>query len=148
MELSIGSTFAKRYQIIEELGRGGMGSVYKVMDKEIGERVTLKLLKPEIASDERMIERFRNELIFARKITHKNVCRMYDLSKEKKTPFITMEYVSGEDLKGSLRRMGPLSAGKTIHIAKQVCEGLAEAHKLGVVHRVFKASEHHDRQAG
>jgi len=138
VELAIGSTFAKRYQIIEELGRGGMGSVYKVLDKEIGERVALKLLKPEIASDERMIERFRNELKFARKITHKNVCRMYDLSKEKKTPYITMEYVSGEDLKSSLRRMGPLSAGKSIHIAKQVCEGLAEAHKLGVVHRDLK----------
>lgn len=138
IELAIGSTFAKRYQIIEELGRGGMGSVYKVMDKEIGERVALKLLKPEIASDERMIERFRNELKLARKITHKNVCRMYDLSKEEKTPYITMEYVSGEDLKGSLRRMGPLSAGKTIHIAKQVCDGLAEAHKLGVVHRDLK----------
>ena len=138
LELAIGSTFADRYVIIEELGRGGMGNVYKGLDKELGEKVALKLLKPEIAADERMIERFRNELKYARKITHKNVCRMYDLSKEKRTPYITMEYVSGEDLKTSLRRMGLLSVAKTIYIAKQVCEGLAEAHKLGVVHRDLK----------
>jgi len=138
LELSIGSTFAGRYQIIEELGRGGMGNVYKALDKELGEKVALKLLKPEIASDDRMIERFRNELKFARKITHKNVCRMFDLSKTEKTPYITMEYVSGEDLKSSLRRMGPLHVGKAIFIAKQVCEGLGEAHKLGVIHRDLK----------
>ena len=138
MELTIGGTFAGRYQIIEELGRGGMGNVYKVLDKELGEKVALKLLKPEIAADEQMIERFRNELKYARKITHKNVCRMFDLSKEKRTPYITMEYVSGEDLKSSLRRMGLLSVAKTLYIAKQVCQGLAEAHKLGVVHRDLK----------
>ncbi len=137
-ELTIGSTFAERYQIIEELGRGGMGNVYKVLDKELGEKVALKLLKPEIAADHRIIERFRNEIKFARKITHKNVCRMFDLSKAERTPYITMEYVSGEDLKSTLRRVGPLSEGKAIYIAKQVCEGLIEAHKLGVVHRDLK----------
>jgi serine/threonine protein kinase len=130
--------FAERYQIIEELGRGGMGNVYKALDKELGERVALKLLKPEIAADHRIIERFRNELKFARKITHKNVCRMFDLSKFERTPYITMEYVSGEDLKSTLRRVGPLSTGKAVYIAKQVCDGLAEAHKLGVVHRDLK----------
>jgi len=137
-ELTIGSTFAERYQIIEELGRGGMGNVYKVLDKELGEKVALKLLKPEIAADHRIIERFRNEIKFARKITHKNVCRMFDLSKAERTPYITMEYVSGEDLKSTLRRVGPLSEGKAVYIAKQVCEGLIEAHKLGVVHRDLK----------
>ena len=137
-ELTIGSTFAGRYQIIEELGRGGMGNVYKVLDKELGEKVALKLLKPEIAADHRIIERFRNEIKFARKITHKNVCRVFDLSKAERTPYITMEYVSGEDLKSTLRRVGPLSEGKAIYIAKQVCEGLIEAHKLGVVHRDLK----------
>ncbi len=137
-ELNIGSIFAERYQIIEEVGRGGMGNVYKALDKELGEKVALKLLKPEIAADDRIIERFRNELKFARKITHKHVCRMYDLSKFERTPYITMEYVSGEDLKTTLRRVGPLSTGKAVYIAKQVCEGLAEAHKLGVVHRDLK----------
>jgi len=137
-ELTIGSTFAGRYQIIEELGRGGMGKLYKALDKEIEEKVALKLLKPEIAADEGMIERFRNELKFARKVTHKNVCRMYDISKEDVTYYITMEYVPGEDLKISMRRMGLLSTGKAIFIAKQLCEGLAEAHRLGVVHRDLK----------
>ncbi len=137
-QLSIGSTFAGRYQIIEELGKGGMGKVYKVLDKEIDEKVALKLVNPEIASDEKTIERFRNELKFARKITHKNVCRMHDLSKEKGTYYITMEFVPGEDLKSTLKRVGHLSIGKTVFIASQVCEGLAEAHHLGVVHRDLK----------
>jgi serine/threonine protein kinase len=138
LELSIGSTFAGRYQIIEELGIGGMGKVYKVFDKEIGERVVLKLLKPEIAADEKVIERFRNEVKLARKITHKNVCRMYDFNKEKDIPYITMEYISGEDLKSTIKRVGALNASKAISIAKQICEGLAEAHRLVVIHRDLK----------
>ena len=137
-ELSIGSTFAGRYQIIEEIGRGGMGRVYKVLDKDVEEKVALKLLNPEIAADEKIIKRFRNELKFARKITHKNVCRMFDLNEEEGTPYITMEYVPGEDLKSSVRRMGQLTIGKAISVAKQICEGLDEAHRLGVVHRDMK----------
>jgi tetratricopeptide (TPR) repeat protein/tRNA A-37 threonylcarbamoyl transferase component Bud32 len=136
--LTIGSAFAGRYQIIEELGRGGMGTVYKALDTEIEERVAVKLLKPEIASDEKIIKRFKNELKFARKITHKNVCRMHDLNEYENTKYITMEYVPGEDLKSSIRRMGPLTAGKAVFIAKQICKGLKEAHKLGVVHRDLK----------
>jgi len=137
-ELTIGSIFAGRYQVIEELGKGGMGKVYKVMDKDIDEKVALKLLNPEIAADEHTIKRFRNELKFARKVSHKNVCRMYDLSKEEGTHYITMEYVSGEDLKSMIRMMGQLSAGKAVVVARQVCEGLVEAHRLGVVHRDLK----------
>jgi len=137
-ELTTGATFARRYQIIEELGRGGMGRVYKAMDTEINEKVALKLITPEIAKDKKTIERFRNELKFARKIRHKNVCQMYDLSKEEESYYITMEYVRGDDLKGMIRRMGGFSAGQAITIAKQVCNGLAEAHKLGVIHRDLK----------
>jgi len=137
-ELTTGSTFAGRYQIIEELGRGGMGKVYKVFDTKIKDKIALKLLKPEIASDKKIIERFSNELKFARKIRHKNVCQMFDLSEEKGTHFITMEYVHGEDLKRFIRKVGTLSAGQATPIAKQVCEGLAEAHQLGVVHRDLK----------
>jgi len=137
-ELTTGSTFAERYQIIEELGKGGMGKVYKVLDKDIKEKVALKLLSPEIASDETTIERFSNELKFARKISHRNVCRMYDLGKEEGTHYITMEFVPGEDLKRLVRKVGQLSAGKAIFIAKQMCEGLTEAHRLGVVHRDLK----------
>jgi len=137
-ELPIGSTFAGRYQVIEELGKGGMGKVYKVEDNEIKENVALKLLNPEVASDEKTIERFRNELKFARKITHKNVCRMYHLSKEEDSYYITMEYVSGEDLKSLIKRIGQFTAGKAVSIAKQVGKGLSEAHGLGVVHRDLK----------
>ncbi len=137
-ELTTGSTFAARYQIIEEVGKGGMGKVYKVFDKEIEEKVALKLLKPEIASDEEMIQRFRNEIRVARKIVHKNVCRMYDLGQAEGTYFITMEFVEGEDLKSLIRRIGQLPIGKSLSIARQVCEGLAEAHKLRIVHRDLK----------
>ncbi len=137
-DLTLGSLFAGRYQLIEELGRGGMGRVYKVFDREIDEHIALKLIHPNIAMEENATQRFRNELKFARKISHKNVCRLFDLNKEGNTYFITMEYVRGEDLKSSLKRMGPLSFGKTIFLVKQICEGLAEAHRLGVVHRDLK----------
>ncbi len=137
-ELTTGSVFAGRYQIIEVLGKGGMGKVYRAIDKKLNEEVALKLVKPEIASDKKTLERFSNELKIARKIAHKNVGRMYELMEEKGTHFITMEYVPGEDLKSFIRRAETLSAGKAISIAKQVCEGLAEAHELGVVHRDLK----------
>jgi TolB-like protein/tetratricopeptide (TPR) repeat protein len=136
-ELATGTTFAGRYQIIEELGIGGMGRVYKAFDKEINAKIALKIIKPE-AADEKTMERFRNEIKLARDISHKNVCRMYDLNKEEETYFITMEYVPGEDLKSFIKRAGPLSTGKAIFITKQVGEGLAEAHRLKVVHRDLK----------
>jgi len=136
-EFTRGSIFAKRYDFIEELGTGGMGNVYKVFDKKIKEEVALKILKPEIA-DEKTIERFSSELKLARKIRHENVCQMYDINEEEGTHYITMEYVAGEDLKSFIRRVGQLPVGKTISIAMQVCEGLSEAHKLGVVHRDLK----------
>ncbi len=138
LELKTGTLFAGRYQVIEELGRGGMGRVYKVLDKEVEEKVALKLIKPEIAFEEETIRRFRSELRLARQITHPNVCRMYDLGRFESTYYLTMEYVSGEDLKSSLKRMGPLSAGKVISVARQIAAGLAEAHRLGIVHRDLK----------
>jgi serine/threonine-protein kinase len=111
-ELTTGSTFANRYQIIEELGRGGMGRVYKAVDTEVNEKIALKLIKPEIAKEKKTIDRFRNELKFARKIRHKNVCQMYDLGTAEGSYFITMEYVVGEDLKRLIRKMGQLSPGR------------------------------------
>jgi len=137
-ELATGSTLAGRYQVIEELGHGGMGKVYKVFDTDIKEKIALKLLRPEIALDRETIERFSNELKLARKISHRNVCRMFDLGKAEGTTFITMEYVPGQDLRGLIRQMGQLTAGKAVSIAKQVCDGLEEAHRLGVVHRDLK----------
>jgi serine/threonine protein kinase/tetratricopeptide (TPR) repeat protein len=137
-ELSTGSTFASRYQIIEELGKGGMGKVYKVYDTKIKEKVALKLIKPEIASDRETIERFSNELRLARKIAQRNVCKMFDLGEAEGAHFITMEYVHGEDLKSMIQMTGSLNVGAVLSIGKQVCDGLAEAHSLGVVHRDLK----------
>jgi len=137
-DLSRGGVFAGRYEILEDLGQGGMGKVYKVFDHKIKETVALKLIRPEISVNEKAIERFRNELKFARKISHRNVCRMYDLGEEGFFHYITMEHVEGEDLKRFIRRAGRLTPTKSLSIAIQVCEGLGEAHRLGVVHRDLK----------
>jgi len=139
-ELTRGTTLAGRYEIIEELGKGGMGNVYRVEDKKTNEELALKLIKPEIASDKKTLERFSNELKLAHKISHKNVCRMYHLGEEKGVHFITMEYVPGEDLKSMIRMTRQLTVGTAISIAKQVCDGLVEAHRLGVIHRDLKPS--------
>jgi len=136
--LKKGTTFAERYEVLEELGKGGMGEVYRVKDKILDEEMALKVLKPEIAADKGMIERFKNELKLARKIAHRSICKMYDLNEEEETPYITMEYVRGEDLKSFIRKKGKLKEKETIALAKQVCEGLEEAHELGVIHRDLK----------
>ena len=115
-----------------------MGRVYKVQDTGIKEKIALKLLRPEITLDKETIERFSNELKLARRISHRNVCRMFDLGRAEGTTFITMEFVPGEDLKSFIHRARQLSIGTAISIAKQVCEGLEEAHRLGVVHRDLK----------
>ncbi len=137
-ELTTGSTFANRYQVIEELGKGGMGRVYKVFDTKIKEKVALKLIKPDIATDKETIERFNNELRLARKVRHKNVCGMFDLGEAEGARFITMEYVQGEDLKSMIRMLTGLTVGTVLSVGKQICDGLAEAHSLGVVHRDLK----------
>jgi serine/threonine protein kinase/Tfp pilus assembly protein PilF len=136
--LDLGSTFAGRYQIVEELGKGGMGAVYKALDTQINEEVAIKLIRPEIAADDKTLERFGNELKLARKIGHKNVCKMFHLDKEGDTPYISMEYLEGEDLKSLIRKEEIVPADQAIRIAQQVCEGLVEAHRLGVVHRDLK----------
>ncbi|OGD20922.1 MAG: hypothetical protein A2W03_07355 [Candidatus Aminicenantes bacterium RBG_16_63_16] len=137
-ELSVGTVFAGRYQVMEELGKGGMGRVYKAFDSEIKELVALKILNPEVATGEGVIERFRNELKLARRIAHRSVCRMFDLGRSGDTTYITMELVSGEDLKTLLRRVGQLPARRVVTIAREVSEGLVEAHRLGVIHRDLK----------
>jgi TolB-like protein len=136
--LTPGTLLADRFEVLEELGSGGMGTVYRVLDKKINEEMALKLLKLEVAAKEGTIERFKNELKLARRITHKNVCRMYDIHEDAETIFITMEYLAGEDLKNLIQRTGLLPAEKALEIAKQIGEGLSEAHRLGVIHRDLK----------
>jgi serine/threonine protein kinase/Tfp pilus assembly protein PilF len=135
-----GKTFAGRYEIIEALGQGGMGILYRVFDQKTQEDVAIKILNPEIAFSAGTIERFRNELKLARKISHKNVCRVYDLAEWAGTYYITMEYVPGENLKNMIKMTGLLSLDTATNIAMQICEGLAEAHWLGVIHRDLKPS--------
>jgi serine/threonine protein kinase/tetratricopeptide (TPR) repeat protein len=139
-DLTRGTVFAGRYEVIEPLGRGGMGNVYRAFDRKIHEEIAIKFLKPEIAAEHKVLQRFSNELRVARRVAHHNVCRMHDLHEEGSAIYITMEYVRGEDLKTLIRRMGTLPVGKTVSIARQIAEGMAEAHKLGVVHRDLKPS--------
>lgn len=139
-KLSRGTVFANRYEIIEELGQGGMGTVCKAIDKKLEEEVAIKLVRPEIASDTKVLQRFSNELKLARKIVHKNVCRMYELMEYEGTAFITMEYVRGETLAELESKIGKLSIDQAISIAMQVCEGLEEAHNLSIIHRDLKPS--------
>jgi serine/threonine protein kinase/tetratricopeptide (TPR) repeat protein len=139
-ELKTGTLFALRYQIVEELGGGGMGRVYRALDTKVGEEIAIKVIKPEIAADKASVERFKNELKIARKIVHKSVGRVYDLNEDRGTFYITLEYVRGEDLKAFIRSSGQMALGTSLRVARQIAEGLAEAHGLGVVHRDLKPS--------
>src|ERR1700691_3515730 len=127
-----------RYAILAEAGHGSMGNVYKARDRETGETVALKLLKTEIASDQAMMDRFKNELLFARKITHKNVCRVYEFNRVGGVAYTSMEFVEGESLRSVLNRFGGLPQRKGIDLALQICSGLKEAHAQGIVHRDLK----------
>jgi serine/threonine protein kinase/tetratricopeptide (TPR) repeat protein len=129
---------ADRYRILSTLGKGGMGEVYKVRDIKLQEDMALKLLRPEIANDPDVIQRFRNELKLARKITHINVCRVFDFHEEGGIPFITMEYVQGDNLKSLIKGKGKFGEEVAIGIAIQITEGLVVAHDLGVIHRDLK----------
>ncbi len=133
-----GTIFAGRFRIIEALGGGGMGRVYKALDTKVGEKVALKRILPEFASDRDMLARFADEMRLARRIAHPNVCRVFDMGEADNAPYISMEYVAGEELKNILRMTQGLSPGQTASIGKQVAAGLVEAHRLGVIHRDLK----------
>jgi serine/threonine protein kinase len=128
----------QRYDILAEAGHGSMGDVYKARDRETGETVALKFLKPEIASDQAMMDRFKNELLFARKITHKNICRVHEFNRVGRVAYTTMEFVEGESLRSVLDRFGGLPLRKNLDLALQMCSGLKEAHAQGIIHRDLK----------
>ncbi|MFO7566771.1 MAG: protein kinase [Enhygromyxa sp.] len=134
--VTVGSLFAERYLVEKLLGRGGMGSVYRVHDREVGELVALKLLDRTAASPE-SVERFRREVRLARRVTHRNAARTYDLGEHRGWRFLTMEYVDGESLRSHLARARP-SPARVVDFAQQMAEGLAAAHQAGVVHRDLK----------
>src|SRR5438094_40839 len=109
-----------RYEGIVEVGGGGMGTVYRARDRETKEVVALKILRPEIAGDEQQVERFKNEVLLAHQITHKNVCRIYDFSRADGTAYISMEFVEGDTLRHIVDRFGSLSVRSTIQITQQI----------------------------
>ncbi len=133
-----GRLLASRYRIVALLGKGGMGEVYRADDLTLGQAVAVKFLPDEAARDESLLERFRNEVRIARRVSHPNVCRVYDVGDVDGHTFFTMEYVDGEDLASLLRRIGRLPGDKALDIARQLCAGLAAAHGKGVLHRDLK----------
>ncbi|HZW92528.1 MAG TPA: serine/threonine-protein kinase [Candidatus Eremiobacteraceae bacterium] len=133
-----GRLLAGRYRIIALLGKGGMGEVYRADDLTLGQPVALKFLPDEAARDQGLLERFKNEVRIARRVSHPNVCRVYDVGDVEGHTFFTMEYVDGEDLASLLRRIGRLPEDKALDIARQLCAGLATAHTKGVLHRDLK----------
>src|SRR4051794_25877784 len=132
-----GTLIAGRYRMIELLGRGGMGEVYRATDLTLAQSVALKFL-PNAADNHRLLERFHNEVRVARQVSHPNVCRVYDIGEADGMPFISMEYVDGEDLGSLLQRIGRLPSDKALDIARKLCAGLAAAHERGIIHRDLK----------
>jgi len=132
------SSIPSRYEVLSQVGAGGTGVVYKVRDLETDEIVALKIPKPEIAADPTLQENFKKELRLTRKITHKNVCRIYDFSRANGAAYATMEFIEGESLLSRLNRVGSLPVNQALEIARQICAGLREAHAQGIVHRDLK----------
>ena len=137
-KLKAGTILANRYEIVKTLGEGGMGAVYKALDLELEREVALKVIKPELADNPEILQRFKQELILARQVTDRNVIRIFDLGEADRIKFITMEYVEGESLYQILRRQGKLEIGEAVDIMEQVAGGLAAAHREGIIHRDLK----------
>ncbi|HEV2388113.1 MAG TPA: protein kinase [Candidatus Acidoferrales bacterium] len=137
-ELPAGTLLAGRYEILRLLGRGGMGSVYKARDTELDRVVALKLIRPEFASNPEMLKRFKQELILARQVTHKNVIRIHDLGQFDGIKFITMDFVEGQDLRSLLLERGKIPPEQAARIMLQICRALEAAHSEGVIHRDLK----------
>jgi len=133
-----GTLLGGRYRILTLLGRGGMGEVYRATDLTLGQSVALKFLPENASHNQRLLERFHGEVRVARLVSHPNVCRVYDIGEVEGMPFISMEYVDGEDLASLLTRIGRLPADKAVETAHKLCAGLAAAHDRGVIHRDLK----------
>lgn len=135
-----GTMLAERYRIVGLLGKGGMGEVYRADDLKLGQPVALKLLPDHLLSDGAALARFHREVRVARQVSHKNVCRVYDIGEVAGRHFLSMEFIKGEELSSLLHRIGRLPSDKAIQIARQICAGLAAAHDVGVLHRDLKPS--------
>ncbi|HKV25932.1 MAG TPA: serine/threonine-protein kinase [Candidatus Acidoferrum sp.] len=133
-----GQILAERYRIVALAGRGGMGEVYRAEDLTLAQVVAIKFLPEALSQDENALARFHSEVRVARQVSHPNVCRVFDIGEAEGLPFLTMEFVDGEDLASVVRRIGRLSPDKATEVARQICAGLAAAHERGVVHRDLK----------
>ena len=136
--LSPGTVLAQRYEILEILGEGGMGAVYKAQDRELNRPVALKVIRPDLAGNKAIIDRFKQELLLAHQVTHKNVIRIYDLGESEGLKFITMEYIEGKDLRGLIQERTKLAPQEAVEIMQQVCRALEAAHSVGIIHRDLK----------
>src|SRR5713101_5953752 len=137
-QLQPGDVLGGRFEILDVLGEGGMGTVYKALDREVDHLVALKLIRPEMAAHPAILARFKQELLTARQVTHRNVVRIHDLSEVDGLKFITMEYVEGCDLRKLLLDQGKLPPEQAVEIVRQVCLALEAAHSVGVIHRDLK----------
>jgi hypothetical protein len=133
-----GQIIVDRYRVVALAGRGGMGEVYRAEDLKLSQIVAIKFLPAALSRDAGALARFHSEVRIARQVSHPNVCRVFDIGDADGVPFLTMEYVDGEDLASLVRRIGRLSSDKAIEIARQVCAGLGAAHERGVIHRDLK----------
>jgi methyl-accepting chemotaxis protein len=138
-ELTSGSVFAERYEIVSSLGKGSMGLVFKAIDRELNEAVAIKILRKEIAEDKEHLERLRSEIKLARRVTHPNILRTYDLGKVDDTPFLSMEYVRGMTLRYLIDNSGKLPYSAALRVTRQLCDGIDSVHQLGILHRDIKA---------
>ncbi len=136
--LEPGQLLGQRYEVLQILGEGGMGAVYKARDVELNRMVALKVIRPDLATNQSIIDRFKQELLLATQVTHKNVIRIYDLSEADGMKFITMEYVEGEDLRGLMQKKGKLAPEEAVEIMQQTCRALEAAHSAGIIHRDLK----------
>jgi serine/threonine protein kinase/tetratricopeptide (TPR) repeat protein len=146
--LLAGHLLAQRYEVLSQLGEGGMGAVYKARDVELGRMVALKVIRPDLARNRAMLDRFKQELILATQVTHRNVVRIYDLGEAEGLKFITMEYVEGEDLASVLHRRTKLPPQEAVSIIEQVCRALEAAHNVGVIHRDLKPQNIMEEKSG
>src|SRR5437879_9351830 len=137
-QLQTGDVLGGRFEILDVLGEGGMGTVYKALDREVDHLVALKLIRPEMAAHPAILARFKQELLTARQVTHRNVIRIHDLSEVDGVKFITMEFVEGRDLRKLLLDQGKLPAEQAVEIIRQVCLALEAAHSAGVINRDLK----------
>ena len=136
--LEEGAVLAGRYQIVETLGEGGMGAVYKAKDLELDRMVALKVIRPELAKNPAIIDRFKQELLLSHRVTHRNVIRIYDLSEGDGVKFITMEFIEGRDLRSLIREKKKYPPEEAVEIIQQVCLALEAAHNVEVIHRDLK----------